>query len=376
MTLDDTLWDLLDKLHLSGFFEKYNIPPILLPILIIAVIAIVALALLMPHGAPVTAACGDGFCNVTAGEDPASCATDCAKTSQNLKAVVVEIANTVSESIDITLRDKAGKTLQKQSGKSQKFTFTGISSEAVSVHAKNPKNSRTTESEEFPVTTDPTIVPFGLPKDFFDTPPVPPSKGMLTLVIKDAATKAPVTATVSIFLRTGEGHALVKSEQIDGIKEISLDSDQWYSIVAEAYGYETYDGRSSSINLESGGENTITAEMTAVPSDLLAQPAMVRVCVLDQDGNLVNGSVKAETLGGSGIGTQGLVSGCTQFEFTSGSAVTLTTTEMASCITSSQELITSPGENTITLNVTCGEPGQARVRLVDENNTVLTSQAA
>jgi hypothetical protein len=197
MTLDDSLWDLLDKLHLSDFFETYNIPPILLPISILAVIAIVALVLLMPHGAPAAVACGDGFCNVTAGEDSASCATDCAKTSQNLKAVVVEIANTVTENIDITLVDKAGKTLQKQSGKSQKFTFTGISSDAVSAHAKNPKNGRTAESEEFPVVADPTTVPFGLPKDFFDMPPVPPSKGTLTIVTKDAATKAPVTKGIT-----------------------------------------------------------------------------------------------------------------------------------------------------------------------------------
>jgi len=255
MTLDDTLWSLLDKLHLSDFFEKYHIPPILFPILIIAVIAIVALLLLMPHGAPAAAAaCGDSFCNVTAGEDATSCAKDCARAPQNLKAVVVEIANAVSESIDVTLRDTNGKTIQKQSGKSQKFTFTGVSSESVSVHARNPKNGRTAESEESPVVSDPTTISFGLPRDFFDTPPVPPSKGTLTIVIKDAATKAPVTATASIFLRTAEGHSFVKSEEVDGIKELPLDSNQWYSIVAEAYGYETYDGRSNSVTWRRAGK--------------------------------------------------------------------------------------------------------------------------
>ena len=230
MTLDDTLWDILDKLRLSGFFEKYNIPPIVFPIVLLVAIAIVAALLSMPPGTPFVTACGDGNCNVTAGEDAVSCAKDCAAVTQNLKAVVVEIANAVSESIDVTLRDQAGKTLNKQSGKSQKFTFTGISSEAVSAHARNPKNGRTAESEDFPLVADPTTIPFGLPRDFFDTPEVPPSKGTLTIVVKDIVTKAPVTATISIFLRTAEGHSFVRSEQVDGIKEISLDSNQWYSI--------------------------------------------------------------------------------------------------------------------------------------------------
>ena len=73
-SLNDKCWPLLEALHISSFFDKYNIPPLLLPIAVILLIVILIVAM-SSGGAPATK-CGDDICSRPS-ENETSCAADC-----------------------------------------------------------------------------------------------------------------------------------------------------------------------------------------------------------------------------------------------------------------------------------------------------------
>ncbi len=102
MTLDDTLWDILDTIKLGEFFDRHNIPPVVFPIAIIAIIAVVFFLLLSPGG-PSNVCVVDGMCNPP--ENATNCPQDCNLTvTPTTKTIKVYVRGGSDALADVTLK--------------------------------------------------------------------------------------------------------------------------------------------------------------------------------------------------------------------------------------------------------------------------------
>jgi hypothetical protein len=114
MALDDTLWDLLDKVRLGEFFDDHNIPPIAFPIIIIAVVAVVLFLIMMPPGEPISEeVCGDGMCQ--SNETAETCPDDCGEVEPDKpdgKTIKVYVSGGLTcDTIRVSLKDGSGNTV-------------------------------------------------------------------------------------------------------------------------------------------------------------------------------------------------------------------------------------------------------------------------
>ena len=373
-SLNDKCWPILDALHLGGVVDRFHLPPILLPIILLAVIAGLAFLMLFAGGTSlVEPGCGDGACDSPAGEDIISCPDDCLLEGDAAGNVRVEITGQIASEIEVSLNSGEGDLIQKRSGHSNTFTFEKVSSSMVFAHVRNTDNGNAVDTRPQPVTED-TVISVSLPQDFFSVSETAPAKGTLVVTLKSAGNE-PLSGRISLYLK-GESYSLVSSNRIEGRLSIPIEAGKWYAIVAESSGYMIYDGRGDDFLAEAGKETKVDIKLEALTEEQLTQPVSLNVCVNDQNGLGVEGAVEAASLTGSAISRQALSSGCVEFELTAGVPVVFSTTGLPQdCVGAREEITPEQGQAPLTLEVSCGAAGRVRVKVVGAN-TVLTDTAS
>ncbi len=365
--LDDFSWRALEAARLDGFFDEHRIPAILFPLGILALL-IISVILLWPSGPAASEAeplCGDGACD--APETSLSCLADCPP-SENLKTVVVKIAGQVPASLFVSLNDADGGQICSSEGKKSEFTFGGISGHSVTAAVRNPLNGKTAVSDPYPLDAGTVTIPVSLPADFFDKPQTP--KGTLRLTVRDEAGSF-IRANVTVVIPNGNAHTIAAAKPIAGMGSFSLDSGNWYAVIADAAGYGQYDGRASPTMLGFGEERELLVQMRASAPE----PAVLSVCVRDQGGKPVNGSARVHSLIGEQLGQKPLSVGCAEFQLSAGATVFASALETG-CVGASASIALDAGPNTLNLKVTCGaQIGNARARVLDKAGRILTANA-
>lgn len=374
-SLDDFSWTLLERLRLDGFFEDHGIPPVLFPLAILALAVFLLLAAQPAEESPPLDPCGDGECDPSIGEDVISCPADCKATArEDLSTVTVELAG-VKGTVDVRLEDVDREIIGSAEGRLEEFVFTGVPQGLVVATARNPENGKTASSDYVDVDSDEALIVVNLPGDFFEEAKGPP-KATLRVVAKDMVTSDPVTAKVTVVIPHKTSHSVVTSGTVAGADYFTLDANQWYALLAEAEGYGFYDSTRNPFMLEAGQERGVEVLLTPQAVD---GPASLSVCVRDQEGGIVSGAVRVYGPSGSELGERALAGGCAAFDLKAGGTVTASTKDLpANCLDASAETTLVSGENRLDLNVTCGPEasGRVRVKVLDENGTVRTQDAA
>ncbi len=372
-TLNDFSWGLLEKLKMADFFEANRIPPLLFPLAVIALIVIIAVIIAMPRGEARAIPCGDGTCDPYVNETIISCPADCAGALARLKTVKVQIKGDVKNSIEVRIDDSNMQLVQSKSGKSNEFSFTGISAEQVFVTVRNLKNNKVVPSDIITLGGDLTEVAINPPADFFDSSDVPPSSASLRVIARDSATDALVPARAKLVLISGDSQSPGESKTLDtGVGHFTVEANQWYAVILEADGYELYDSRDNPIMLEPNSERDLIALLT--PS-VTAALSLLRVCAEDQNGITLVALAEAQSIAGDVLAEKPLSDGCASFELTAGIPIVVSIWPEGNCSSSSREITPSVGVSNLQIGVICGLVGQARVRVVDENGTALTQDA-
>ncbi len=393
MALDDYLWDILEKLHLADFFDDHNLPPILfLLLLLILLIPLVVFLVYAPAGdgggSGALASCGDGLCQTSLGESASNCPDDCPTTAEELKTVIVEIVGGNQGNIEMRLLDADGYLIRADTGTTDEFSINGIRDDAVSVSVRNPQNGKAVSTDLIELKDKVTTIPVSLPPGFFDVETtVPPSKGTLRVTVRDAESGDLLQARISIVIPSGSSYLLIKSRQINGMDHFTLDSGEWYAILADSPGYRQFSNLGNPVRVGVSDEKEVVAEMERVSGTTLngtnnvTGQSLVTVCVKNESGTLMQeGSVEMISLSGTRIAVQALTSGCTVFEVPSAGLVTLSTADLpATCVGSSTPPIQlRPAEMSFNLTVVCDSNANGRVRakVLSENGTILTQDAA
>ena len=164
-TLNESSWILLDKLHLAEFFDSKGIPPLIFPVFIILILLFLSISFYSPSAS--IEPCGDGLCDSDLGESVLSCPQDCTKDYGELKDVKVEIVGDVLSVIKITLEDSEGNLLQTDLGPMNDLYIYSLTVDAVLATVTNPLNAESFDSGLVTLTEQFTIIPMGLPPNFF-----------------------------------------------------------------------------------------------------------------------------------------------------------------------------------------------------------------
>jgi len=362
MAYDDALWAVLEKLRLANLFERHHIPPIVFPLAIVGILALLAF-LLLAAPAPVSVKpCGNGSCDSGSGEDLLSCPEDCKIIEQGLRQVSVELKGEVKSSVKVRLDDQDLVTSGAMSGKKSQFEFTGLSAQSVIATVTNPSNGKSIPSGAIPLREQKTAIEIQLPSNFFDVSDIPPEKGSLKVVVR--ADGAPARAKVTPVLIKDSSKILLESQTIDSLGYFSVEANQFYAVIAEADGYTTYDSRDDPIMIGPNQEGTIEISLEATPPI----PASLRVC------SNAMGMITLSTITGVVISEQPLINGCAEFESTAG-LVKLSLQPLGNCLPASKETLLEPGENNINLETTCGQAARARLKVSNEDDLILTQNA-
>ena len=372
-SLNDFSWNLLEKLKLADFFEVRRIPPLLLPIILIALVLAVILLLSLPRGGVQATPCGDGVCDPSLDETITSCPADCAGPMARLKTVKVQIKGEVKDTIEVRLDDSNMQQIRSTKGKSNEFPFTGVSAEQVMVTVRNLKNNKVVQSDIITLVDDLTEIAINPPTGFFDSSNVPPSTAALRVIARDSTTDALVPAKATLVLVSGDSQSFGESKRLEnGVGYFTVEANQWYAIVIDADGYDLYDTRANPIMLEPNSERDLIALLA--PS-VNVTPSLLRVCVEDQDGIPLAALAEVQSLTGEVLAETPLVDGCTSFELTAGILVVVSVWPEGNCSPSSREIAPPAGESELRMGVICGLIGQARLNVIDENGTTLTQGA-
>lgn len=373
MSLDDSLLELLEKLHLAGFFEEHGIPPIVFPLLLLVLVIALVFMLQPPPEPPPESECGDGTCDPD--ENETSCPEDCAPPPEVSRDVVVKIIGQVAGSVEMRLESAEGDLIDSSMGQKSEFLVRGVTSESAMAVIRNPENEKIVASDLVTLEGEKTVIELGPPPDFFKVEEAPPAQGQLKVFLRDADTGEPVTATVTVAITKDGAYVPVSRRQVVGTGLFSLSSEPWYGILAEATGYVTYDGRSNPVKLEPGGEREVRIDMSAPWRETRAS---LIVCVQNQTGEAVNGSLILLDTGGYELNRTGVGhEGCSTFDLSAGWFVRVSTADLPIvCLDAVSPVINiTKGVNTAQLTVECGIPGRARAKVLGVNGTVLTQDA-
>jgi len=179
MALNDTLWDLLDKVGLGETFDKHGIPPIAFPLIIIAIIALIAFLLLSSGGAP-PYECGDGICHTLEGNETNNesyCPEDCtppeppAPTSRDIK-VYIDGGSTCS-SFKVTLQDQSGKTIgSPRDITTRSVTFEDVEEKSVQARVSSEGSTKSAVPSAYINTESKSSIRVHMPDEFCQIGPV------------------------------------------------------------------------------------------------------------------------------------------------------------------------------------------------------------
>jgi hypothetical protein len=385
--LEDRSWDMLDAVRLGDFFDDHNIPPWIFPLAIIAIIALVVFFFMTPPAAPPEPECGDGMCN--AGEDCGACPGDCGACQTPSKTVNVNLQNSLGcNSLILRLYDQDGRMVRQQQGpgSQQKYSFEGVDASSVYVEVTfSQKNSLWRSDPLYLASQDSIQAP--LPADFCEKTEPPNQRGSIKVKIVDEETGDLLSATVTLRYEDGQ---VRDSRDIDGFGTFAdLEANEWYYLIVQKSGYETYNGQANMISVRPGKE-----ELREIPLRSTVPPlggmGKLEVCVVDDGGTGVEKSGLVSVFDGEGNKiTDGNLELCPTFRgfathegcyiFSSIKAglpvYAAVTKPPRGCSPSQPSELVTVAENekkTVFLHIECSAVGEVRVIVYGVNDTVLT----
>lgn len=382
MTLEDTLWDLLDKLHLGEFFDEHNIPPIVFPIAVVAVVALIFL--LLSGGGPADPCNYDGECNV--GENATNCPSDCQPPpppppeGKDVKAHIS--GGTTCGMLRVTLRDSAGGVVEGPKNTANRvLTFRDVVEERVYLEVSAAQSDMDPIESGVIDTDSEDTIRLTLPDDYCEAEV---EYGDITVTLLDNKTGSTMGADVSLF---DSGGTLKDSRYISGSGTFGqLEPDQYYYFTATATGYDDYFGGSERIFVGKNQEKSKTLRMD--PEVTVEATGELEVCVSGEDEacppegeisiyDLEDNLVKVGSLSGCPLTHGGSVSArCFTFDLPAGKQFYAAVTKApGGCSVSSKEgpfLISETSKETVTIRLDCNLIGYVRA-IVYANDTVATS---
>jgi hypothetical protein len=382
-SINDKSWTLLDwmedrKIPIGRFFDDHNIPPVLFPLLIIAIILILIL-LLFGAGGPVEtpAECGDGMCNQN--ETFLTCPEDCKTNGGGGNEVKVKLVGSVPCEVTAKLYDTSATLLRSQSGQGNDFTFTGITADNVKLVLSGP-TGKTQSTPYQPLREGANIISVNFDTQLCDGSPV--SKGTLRLVVKDGSTGSLLNgASVTITRNSGSStiETLVNLVNVDGTKDFELPASKEYVVYVEKSGYRSYDGSNEEVFISPGKLASKVVTLVFIDPIPPIITGDVEVCVLDAAGNpLEEGFVSLYTSSGTYLLNGDLKRasrGCLVFKVDGGSEVYATLNippSGCSTVRSNNTYVVAEMKTTLTLISNCEAVAYVKVKVYDSDRDVVT----
>ena len=387
--IDSASWSILDTLEtfripLAGLFEDHNIPPVIFPLAIIAIAALLFFAL--PGAGPgALAACGDSICGP--GESIYNCPADC---KEGIKRIIppatlkVVLEGQLDCEATIQVYDALGYPARKEKGQQNEFVFTGLE-EGKSFYATAVSPlARTEVSDTTRLESGENIITIPLTERFClqDQP-----LGGLIIVVNDAFTGLNVEASVTFKLLTDAViTADVETQRVvSGTYTFDLPAGNWYFATVEKTGYHPF--RSDAFYVEPGKTERLEVPLQPMvipetgepavdalpPEDLVGQ---LVVCVNDDTGApATSGEVSLFWSNGSPITIDTLGPGdlgCLSYTLPAGAVISASVSSPPEGCAASPPAATSiplAGVTTLNLGVVCGEDKIAFVKISVRNST-------
>ncbi len=372
MSINDKLLPLLEKIHLAGFFEEKNIPPIAFPIGMIVLIGIIAFLLF--SGGSSNVICGDALCDST--ENCTTCPEDCGNCADSKKEFeglpatkevsVILTGAPIQSTLSVSLQDDSGTTLQGKTGKSSEFTFQiPTTANVVRAIVKNLDTGNAINSDFFSIEVGDPTIPVMIPSDFFDQGHE--ETATLIVSLKNAKTMTPISGKISIVLPSGSSYSVVETKQsTGGVASFSLEPGT-YAVITEASAYSSYDNRNSPVTLSSGRTLSITAPMEPV-----TKTRTINFCA-GQNAPIIAVYTSSGTLL-SELTTDSF--GCAEFEMDEGTTGYARAMALDPSCSSSDAMFSEDSSNSLVISVVCGDMvSQIRAEVIGLNNEVLTENA-
>lgn len=285
MTLNDKLWDFLDAIKLGAFFDDHGIPPIVFPIVVIALVGAVAFFLLSSSG-PVepTVECGDGICSASESSD--TCLMDCPR-DKPPEPEEKDIRVFLSGGLDCTsrtviLKSADGKTLDTQGGVTRvAITFNSVTERRVFVEVSSPDSSRSPVSSSIIDTTAHDTISVKLDDDYC---PERIQTGGIAVSLIDSTNGDSVSGSVTLY---DSGGTKRDKKYINGQDTFSnLESGKYYYFGVTATGYTDYGGADDMVFVSPGETARKSIGLDQIPTNPGGQEptGKLEVCVRSEEG--------------------------------------------------------------------------------------------
>ncbi len=373
----DWLWD--RGIPIGRIFEKYNLPAVLFPLMIILVVLLVVWLLMMPAAVQ---ACGDGQCGHE--EDCLSCPGDCGECAPppaEKLIITVDLIGPVLEPVALKLFDKNDNIIDSVTGRNALFEFTNIEPQVIKATVTCP-NGKEQSSRPKAMDRDDSTISLSLPNGCFDyitdnsNIPVQ-THGNIDVRVMDRSTQDPIDARVTV-VRHVDNLPEDAATTIGGSATINVRADKFYYLTAAKPAYQSYDGRSDRFFVVGGDTIYRTVELSPVPSSV---PSPLRVCAVSGSGPLESGRISVIEVGGMELDSASLNpsdAGCLTFQLPSGKLVRASLISPPSgCVAPdpSDPVTTGPGTDEIELDVSCGqETALVKVIIYDKEGNIRTDE--
>ena len=391
-TINDKSWPLLDAVHIGEFFDEHNIPPVLFPI---AIVAIILLLLMASAGGP-QPVCGDEFCDPSE-EKSGLCPTDCEVSDGpqvSGKRVIVSLDRTPSCELTVRLYAQNGELVTTQRGTKDEFVFDGIDQESVYVEifGSSSQSQRTLSTS---IQEDENTLSVTLSSTICESQQS--QNGVLRLSVKDASTGTSlngVTVSISELENGFSVNNVISNAIVNGLRDFPLPSGKPYAIYAEKVGYEPYDGTSEQVMVSAttpaSKAISLTPQATG-PSD--PDTGDLEVCVKNGTMPVTSGIVVVQGVSDSAFLLPGDLSeidpltepsaeGCYVFEgIPAGKLVSVSMPNApAGCIPTaspSSVEIAAGGRRIVILDLNCqpSDVAYLKIKVLGDGNQVLTQNA-
>ena len=373
----DWLWD--HGLPIGRIFEKYHLPAILFPLIIILVVLAIVWLLISP-AAP--GPCGDGLCaqDETCSDCPLDCG-ECTLPTADKFILTVELTGLINEAVTVKIFDKDGIILDSETGRKGLFEFTGVEPQIIKAVVSCP-NGKEQSSRPREVTKDDNIITLPVPNGCFDyltdNDDVPiETHGNIGVRLVDDATGDSIDARV-VAVRLSDDLSEADMLTSGGSATLNVRADNFYYLTASRAEYQSYDGKDDSFYIVGG--DTIYRTIRLVPT--VASSGTLAVCALSGSRPLQSGRISVVEVGGLEIDSASLSpsdNGCATFDIPSGKLVKATLiSPPQGCVSPgfSDPVTIGAGTSSINLDVSC-QQGTALVKVIvyDRQGNIRTDQA-
>lgn len=392
-SINDRCWAMLDwlwdrNIPIGAVFEKYGLPPILFPLMIILVV-LLALWALSPT-AP-SADCGNFLCDEPI-ENCTSCPEDCGVCDIPITPprdgliVGVDITGSITDNINVMLYDNDDNVLASESGRKNLFEFTGISPQVIRASVICP-NGKSQTSRPRTVSEANSVITMIPPDDCFQTvsnintgEPVQ-THGSVVVSVYDAVDREPIDATVTA-IRVSDGLSEESSSTSNGRASLNLRSNNMYYLTASASGYLSFNGQNERFYMIAG--DTVSKNIILEPMpEPVAPYGTLTVCAQSDSGSLRSGTITIVEQGGTELASAQLTpadGGCISFEIDSGKSATARAGALpAGCVASAPQgpiTIQPDSQQSLLLDVDCGgDVAYVKVIIHNREGDLLTSDS-